>query len=41
MAPDELFGGPLLPLLGASILAFLFLLYAWGIVRAYRAAGDG
>ena len=30
----------LLPVLAASILVFLFVLYLRGIVRAYRAAGE-
>jgi hypothetical protein len=38
---DELFDDALLPALTASIVAFLLLLYVWGIVGAYRAAGDG
>ena len=37
----ELFDDALLPALAASIVAFLLLLYVWGIVGAYRAAGDG
>ena len=40
MAHEELFDVSLLRVLAASILVFLLLLYAWGIVRAYRAAGD-
>jgi hypothetical protein len=31
----------LLPGLAASILAFLFVLYLRGVVRAHRAAGEG
>ena len=35
--PDD----TLLPPVAASIVVFLLLLYVWGIVGAYRAAGDG
>jgi hypothetical protein len=38
---DELFDDALLPALAASIVVFLLLLHVWGIVGAYRAAGDG
>jgi hypothetical protein len=41
MALEELSVGSLLPVVGASILAGLLLLYVRGIVQAYRAAGDG
>jgi hypothetical protein len=37
----ELFDDAMLPALAASIVVFLLLLYVWGIVGAYRAAGDG
>ena len=40
MPQEELFDVSLFRMLAASIPVFLLLLYAWGIVRAYRAAGD-
>ena len=40
MAQEEFFDDSLFAV-AASFLVFLFMLYVWGIVRAYRAAGDG
>jgi hypothetical protein len=38
---EALFGDALLPALVATVVVFLLLLYVWGIVGAYRAAGHG
>jgi hypothetical protein len=40
MATDGLWIGSVVPVLGTSVLVFLLLIYAWGIVGAYLAAGD-